>query len=162
MITRTQLLGAWSLESYTEADVQSGEVSYPMGRNPEGLILYTSDGYMSAQLSSDGRDRFRNQDPYGGSSEEYIAAGCSYIAYSGRFYFDESNGRLEREMFVSFFPNWQGQRQVRVAAIEDDRLHLAPDRPMPFNSRPQGREPDLEALNAQSLNSKGGDEPVSE
>lgn len=74
MITRTQLLGAWSLESYTEADVQSGEVSYPMGRNPEGLILYTSDGYMSAQLSSDGRDRFRNQDPYGGSSEEYIAA----------------------------------------------------------------------------------------
>jgi hypothetical protein len=162
MITRTQLLGAWSLESYTEADVQSGEVSYPMGRNPEGLILYTSDGYMSAQLSSDGRDRFRNQDPYGGSSEEYIAAGCSYIAYSGRFYFDESNGRLEREMFVSFFPNWQGQRQVRVAAIEDDRLHLAPDRPMPFNSRPQGREPDLEALNPQSLNSKGGDEPVSE
>jgi hypothetical protein len=162
MITRTQLLGAWSLESYTEADVQSGEVSYPMGRNPEGLILYTSDGYMSAQLGSDGRDRFRNQDPYGGSSEEYIAAGRSYIAYSGRFYFGESNGRLEREMFVSFFPNWQGQRQVRVAAIEDDRLHLAPDRPMPFNSRPQGREPDLEALSPQSLNSKGGDEPVSE
>lgn len=41
MITRTQLVGAWSLESYTETDVQSGEVSYPMGRHPEGLILYT-------------------------------------------------------------------------------------------------------------------------
>jgi lipocalin-like protein len=135
MITRKQLVGAWSLESYTETDVQSGEVSYPMGRHPEGLILYTSDGYMSAQLSLGRRDRFKNQDPYGGSNEEYAAAGRSYIAYSGRFYFDESNGRLEHEMFVSFFPNWQGQRQVRVAAIDDGRLHLAPDRPMPFNSR---------------------------
>jgi hypothetical protein len=33
MITRTQLVGVWSLESYTETDVQSGEVSYPMGRD---------------------------------------------------------------------------------------------------------------------------------
>ncbi len=135
MITRRQLVGAWSLENYTETDVQSDEVSYPMGRHPEGLILYTSDGYMSAQLSLGGRDRFKSQDPYGASSEEYTAAGRSYIAYSGPFYFDESNGRLEHEMFVSFFPNWQGQRQVRIAAIDDDKLHLGPDRPMPFNGR---------------------------
>ncbi|WP_448045037.1 lipocalin-like domain-containing protein [Bradyrhizobium liaoningense] len=135
MITRTQLVGAWSLESYMETDVQSGEVSYPMGRHPEGLILYTFDGYMSAQLGSGGRERFKSQDPYGASSEEYTAAGRSYIAYSGPFYFDESNGRLEHEMFVSFFPNWQGQRQVRIAAIDDDRLHLGPDHPMPFNGR---------------------------
>ncbi len=37
-----------------------------------------------------------------------MTAGRNYIAYSGPFYFDESNGRLEHEMFVSFFPNWQG------------------------------------------------------
>ena len=135
MITRTQLVGAWSLESYTETDAQSGEVSHPMGRNPEGLILYTSDGYMSAQLASGGRDRFKSEDPYGGSGDEYTTAGRSYIAYSGPFYFDEGQGRLEHEMFVSFFPNWQGQRQVRVAVIDGDRLHLAPDHAMPFNGR---------------------------
>ncbi len=38
-------------------------------------------------------------------------------------------------MFVSFFPNWQGQRQVRVAAIDGNRLHLGPEHPMPFNGR---------------------------
>ncbi|MDQ0391811.1 lipocalin-like domain-containing protein [Labrys monachus] len=135
MITREQLIGAWFLESYTETDVQSGEVSYPMGTNPAGLILYTSDGYMSAQLSSGGRDRFKSDDLYGGSGEEYTAAGRSYIAYSGPFYFDEGRGRLEHEMFVSFFPNWRGQRQVRVVAIDGGRLHLGPEHPMPFNGR---------------------------
>ena len=58
MIKKEQLIGAWTLESYTVEDIESGEVSYPMGRNPEGLILYTTDGYMSAQLGSGQRDRF--------------------------------------------------------------------------------------------------------
>jgi Lipocalin-like domain len=135
MITRKHLEGAWFLESYTETDVQSGEVVYPMGRNPEGLILYTSDGYMSAQLGAGRRARFKSDDLYSGTSDEYATAGRSYIAYSGPFYFEEKSGRLEHEMFVSFFPNWKGQRQVRVVAIEGNRLHLGPDHPMPFNGR---------------------------
>ncbi|HEX4675655.1 MAG TPA: lipocalin-like domain-containing protein [Steroidobacteraceae bacterium] len=135
MITKEQLIGAWTLESYTAQDVESGDVSYPMGRNPEGLILYTADGYMSAQLGSRERDRFESGDIYGGSANEYWKAGISYIAYSGPFHFDEKKGRLEHEMFVSFFPNWKGQRQVRLVEIEKDRLHLAPDHPMPVNGR---------------------------
>jgi Lipocalin-like domain len=135
MIRKAQLIGAWTLESYTAEDVVSGEVSYPMGRNPEGLILYTTDGYMSAQLGSAQRDRFENDDVFGGSANDYSKAGRSYIAYSGPFHFDEKKGRLEHEMFVSFYPNWKGQRQVRLVEIDDDRLHLAPDHPMPVSGR---------------------------
>ena len=137
MIRKAQLIGAWTLESYTAEDVVSGEVSYPMGRNPEGLILYTTDGYMSAQLGSAQRDRFENDDVFGGSANDYSKAGRSYIAYSGPFHFDEKKGRLEHEMFVSFYPNWKGQRQVRLVEIDNDRLHLAPDHPMPVNGRLQ-------------------------
>jgi Lipocalin-like domain len=137
MIKKEQLIGAWQLESYTVQDVESGEVSYPMGRNPEGLILYTTDGYMSAQLSSAGRDRFESGDIFGASANEYSKAGRSYVAYSGPFHFDEKKGRLEHEMFVSFFPNWKGQRQVRLFEIDKDRLHLGPDHPMPVNGRLQ-------------------------
>jgi Lipocalin-like domain len=135
MIKKEQLIGAWMLESYTAQDVESGEVSYPMGPNPEGLILYTTDGYMSAQLGSGERDRFQSDDIFGASANEYLKAGGSYIAYSGPFHFDEKKGRLEHEMFVSFFPNWKGQRQVRLVGIDNDRLHLAPDHPMPVNGR---------------------------
>ncbi len=135
MVTIEKLTGSWSLESYTETDVDTGEVVYPMGENPKGLILYTTDGYMSAQLGNSGRDRFESDDTYGGSASEYSTAGRSYIAYSGPFHFNESTQLLEHEMFVSFFPNWQGQRQVRVASIEGGKLHLGPDRPMVFNGK---------------------------
>jgi hypothetical protein len=135
MLRKEQLIGAWKLESYTTQDVESGEVSYPMGRNPDGLILYTTDGYMSAQLGSRERDRFESDDIFAGSANEYSKAGRSYIAYSGPFHFDEKKGRLEHEMFVSFFPNWQGQRQVRLVEIDKDRLHLGPDHPMRVHGR---------------------------
>ena len=137
MTAKEQLIGAWTLESYTVQDVESEEVSYPMGPNPEGLILYTTDGYMSAQLSCGERDPFESGDMFGASPNEYSKAGRSYIAYSGPFHFDEKKGRLEHEMFVSFFPNWKGQRQVRLVEIDNDRLHLAPDHPMPVNGRLQ-------------------------
>jgi hypothetical protein len=36
-------------------------------------------------------------------------------------------------MFVSFFPNWKGQRQVRLVEIDKDRLHLGLDQPLFFD-----------------------------
>jgi len=121
MTTKEQLIGAWTLESYTVQDVESGEVSYPMG----------------PQLSSGERDPFESGDIFRGSTNEYAKAGRSYIAYSGPFHFDEKKGRLEHEMFVSFFPNWKGHRQVRLFEIDKDRLHLGPDHPMTVDGRLQ-------------------------
>lgn len=132
LIKRSDLIGAWKLVSYTERDVETGIEVFPMGEHPDGIIMYTPDGYMSAQLGIADRKCFGSGDPYAGTPQEYEAAGKTYIAYSGPFYLDEGRGLLEHEMFVSFFPNWRGQRQVRVAHI-DDMLHLAPDQPMPFN-----------------------------
>ena len=40
-------------------------------------------------------------------------------------------------MFVSFFPNWKGQRQIRLFEIDKDRLHLGPDHPMTVDGRLQ-------------------------
>jgi hypothetical protein len=134
-LTLKELLGAWELFSYSETDVETGETIYPMGEQPKGLIIYTNDGYMSAQLCVEGRKNFEHPDPYRGLPDEYQAAGISYLAYSGPFFFDETKNLLEHEMFVSFFPNWRGQRQVRVASIDEGRLHLGPDHPMEFNGR---------------------------
>jgi len=68
-----------------------------------------------------------------GSHEEYVAAGSSYIAYSGRFFVDEVKRSLSHEMAVSFFPNWLGQRQVRLVEVDSERLQLSTDGPQRFN-----------------------------
>jgi Lipocalin-like domain len=40
--------------------------------------------------------------------------------------------RLSHEMAVSFFPNWVGQRQVRLVEVDGKRLQLSTDGPQRF------------------------------
>jgi len=130
---RENLIGAWRLVSSVETDIKTGAVDRPLGDKPEGLILYTPDGYMSAQLSAADRPNFESGDMYKGKPEEYVAAGLSYLAYSGPYYIDEANRIVEHEMFVSLFPNWKGQRQARIVKLDEKELHLSPNRPLMFN-----------------------------
>jgi hypothetical protein len=129
---RETLIGAWQLVACVETDVETGEIFLPMGPHPQGFILYTPDGYMSAQLSSPDRADFASGDMYRGTPEDYVAAGTSYLAYSGRYRVDEARRTIEHGMAVSLFPNWQGQRQLRIPALDGDTLVLATDRPTLF------------------------------
>ena len=47
---RDQLIGGWELVSYMEEPLIESRPNYPMGERPMGTIMYTPDGYMSAQL----------------------------------------------------------------------------------------------------------------
>ena len=44
------VLGTWELVSYTAQDNHGGPMTYPLGPDALGLIMYTGDGYMSAQI----------------------------------------------------------------------------------------------------------------
>ena len=101
-----------------------------MGEKPQGLIMYTSDGYMSAQLMHPDRPPFASGDWFRGSDEEFKEEALGYIAYSGPFHTDEVKQTLTHSMFVSLFPNWLGQTQARVVKIEGDVLHLSSATPI--------------------------------
>ena len=130
---RQTLIGAWRLASSAATDIDTGAADHPLGNKPEGLLLYTPDGYMSSQISAAGRPNFHGDDMYKGKPEEYVAAGLSYLAYSGPYYVDEANRIVEHEMSVSLFPNWRGQRQARIAKLDKEELHLSPYPPLVFN-----------------------------
>jgi len=129
---RESLVGSWALVSCVETDVETGEVFLPMGETPTGFILYTHDGYMSAQLSAPDRPRFAADDMYRGTSDEYTAAGLSYLAYSGPYQVDEARRTVQHGMAVSAFPNWAGERQLRLVEFDGDQLTLRTDRPSMF------------------------------
>jgi hypothetical protein len=129
---RQALVGAWTLVSCVETDVESGEVFLPMGDRPRGFILYTHDGYMSAQLSSPDRRPFADGDMYRGTPDEYAEAGRSYLAYSGPFRVDEVHRTVVHGMSVSAFPNWAGDEQTRIVELEDDVLRLRTAQPAMF------------------------------
>jgi Lipocalin-like domain len=127
---RDQLIGAWKLVSYVEKPVDGSAPTYPMGENPLGIIMYTPDGYMSAQLMRPGRRPFASGDWFGGTDEEYREEASTYIAYSGPFHVDEEKRTLTHSMFVSLFPNWTGQTQPRVVKLEGELLHLSTESPI--------------------------------
>ena len=129
---REQLVGAWNLVSYVEKDVDTGVEDMPMGETPEGIIMYTPDGYVSAQLCTPGRLNFADGDQYRGTSTEYVAAASTYMAYTGPFYLDETKHMLQHEMHISLFPNWKGQRQIRIFTLTDKVLQLGTAKPMKF------------------------------
>ena len=121
---RSQLIGAWKLVSYVETPIDGSAPIHIFGKNPKGIIMYTPDGYMSAQLMSETRKPFASGDWFNGTPEEYIDEASTYIAYSGRFIVDEKQHSLKHEMQVSLFPNWIGNLQPRAVSIEGNQLTL--------------------------------------
>ena len=132
---REQLIGTWHLQSYTETAVGASQVSYPLGEDAQGSILYAPDGYMAAQLMRPGRKAFSGGDLYLASADEFRDAASGYLSYSGPYHVDEQQGLLSHCVELSLFPNWIGQVQQRVARLDGDTLHLSTHKPMLAHGR---------------------------
>jgi Lipocalin-like domain len=114
---REKLIRAWRLVSYVEKDVDTGAESQAMGENPQGIIMYTPDGYMSAQLCAPCRGNFEGGDMYRGKVDEYVAAGSGYIAYPSPFYVDEAKQAPRHEVNISLFPKWRKMVKIENSEI---------------------------------------------
>jgi len=119
------VLGTWELVSYTEGDNHGGPVTYPLGPDALGLIMYTGDGYMSAQIMRPDRPAFDRPETGGGTPEQSEAAAAGYLAYSGPFTVDENTGVLQHQPRVSLLPNWLNLTQIRHSTLDGDHLTLS-------------------------------------
>jgi hypothetical protein len=118
---RETLFGAWKLVEYTMED-DNGEKFYPLGKDAKGFILYTPDGYMSAQIMESGRPIYSSGDLFTGTTEEMAKAAHGYLAYSGRYEVDEATHTLVHHMDVSLNPTWLGQDQERYVKLDGDTI----------------------------------------
>ena len=110
---REALLGGWELASFESRDADTGAISHPLGTAPRGLILYTADGYMSAQLTG-GDDAAAPDETLPG-----------YIAYGGRFDVDEDTATVHHRVSVSILPELLAAPQLRQARVDGGRLTLS-------------------------------------
>jgi Lipocalin-like domain len=130
-VLRDDVLGTWELVSYTEVDNHGGPVTYPLGPDALGLIMYTGDGYMSAQIMRPDRPAFDRPETGGGTPEQAEAAASGYLAYSGPFTVDEVTGVLHHQPRVSLLPNWLNLTQLRHSTLDEDHLTLSAITPAP-------------------------------
>ena len=123
VMTRDDILGAWRLASYTAAT--DGAVGLPLGEDPVGIIMYTSDGYMSAQLMRRDRPAYDRAITGGGTTEQMAAAAAGYLCYTGPYSLDEATAILHHHVEVSLVPNWLNGVQIRQGKLDGDTLTLS-------------------------------------
>ena len=111
---RANLIGAWTLESYQSCAPDGSDVSYPLGVNARGVIMYTPDGYMSAQLMRADRAPFDRDDPHYADDSELAAAADGYMSYGGPFSVVEYGLNAHHDE-DSLLPHWIGGIQIRTA-----------------------------------------------
>jgi hypothetical protein len=116
------LVGAWRLVSW-ENQAADGQVTYPMGADALGYVLYTADGRFSVTISRAGRTGFAAGDLLSGTAEEQARAVEGFVAYAGRYSFDGNH--VVHHVDLSLFPNWVGTDQERWVELAGDRLTLS-------------------------------------
>jgi len=118
-----RLVGVWSLVTYTD-EHEDCDDTQPFGPNPQGFLIYTADGFVSAQLMKPGRPAFHSSDWHHGTAEEYQGSGSGYIAYGGTYEVDEQKATVTHIPSVSLLPNLINGRQRRSIDLQGDRLVL--------------------------------------
>jgi hypothetical protein len=108
-----RLLGSWELCSCAIQDA-GGDVSYPYGSHPQGVILYTAAGWMSCHMAS------------GGTANGTDAAGTiTYTSYHGPFTIAPDENYVTHHVRGSSIDQLVGTDQVRFYAFDGDMLILS-------------------------------------
>ena len=92
MISNSDLQGTWQLESWTIGYSDRDDFTYPYGEDPQGMLIYSSDGWMSAAINRPQRDPFPGDVSIRKLPDEQKAqAYSSYFHYSGRYLVKEGD-----------------------------------------------------------------------
>jgi hypothetical protein len=119
-----QLHGCWLLRSY-ELQQSDGSIIYPMGEQPEGLLLYSPAGHMSVHLLQPGaQPPAPEQLPPGVSADLALSYAC-YSSYFGRYTVDHAQRIITHQLRGASVLAWAGSEFPRHYQLESDRLSLS-------------------------------------
>jgi hypothetical protein len=122
MHAQDALVGAWRLVSW-ENRTADGRVTYPLGADAVGHLIYTTDSRFSVMISRADRPQFAAGDLLGGTMMEQARAVEGFVAYGGRYSFH--GDVVVHHVELSLFPNWVGSDQERAVELSGDRLILS-------------------------------------
>jgi len=123
MMTSNPLIGTWRLISWENRSVEDDRVSYPLGEDAVGYIMYNPDGYMFVAIMGPNRPKFAAEDHLSGTTEEEAQAEQTYVSYCGQYEFHGET--VVHHVELSLFPNWVGVDQKRLLEVAENRLTLS-------------------------------------
>jgi hypothetical protein len=118
-------IGAWRLVAVEERQ-PGGDLTYPYGSHPVGLLIYDESGYMSVQIMRSDRRPLSSDNPDETSAEEIKRAVEGFTAFFGRYEIDEQRKTVTHHVEGHLLPNSVGKRLERSYEFSGDNLILKP------------------------------------
>ena len=87
------------------AELKSGDIIFPFGKDAKGIITYDKFGNMAVQVMKNERPPFLSEDPLQAQPDEILDAYNGFIAYSGRYEVDTNSNKVTHQIKISSFPN---------------------------------------------------------
>lgn len=114
----SQLIGTWRLLVWRIQYSDQRADTYPFGQAASGLIMYTTDGYMSACIAQADRKPLSSASVRSADVAEQVAAFGSYFQYAGRYRVEAapqspSGWQVVHTVEQSLNPNFVGTEQRR-------------------------------------------------
>lgn len=109
------IIGVWKLLTFV-AILDDGSEVLPMGPNPGGRLVYTSDGFMSAHLW--------NSDTHVADAPNH--ADRKYFSYCGDWTLE--GDKVCHHVHVATEPSWAGSDKLRTLVLRGDRIELNAER----------------------------------
>jgi len=120
-----RFVGAWRLVSFEE-DGPGGEIGFPYGPDPAGLLIYDPSGRMSVQIMRRERTSLSSTEWRSIPAEEIKDAVEGFTAFFGSFEVDEANNIVIHQVDGHLLPDSVGKTLRREFTFSGDLLILKP------------------------------------
>ncbi len=116
MAESNAFVGTWKLVSW-EVMQADGTIQYPYGKEVIGYLIYTADGYMSAEIMNPDRQQSDPNFPREMAGAQTLPeadrarAYSTYLSYCGNYTVEGQT--LTQHVKVGLIPSWTGSDQPR-------------------------------------------------
>jgi Lipocalin-like domain len=133
----SSLVGSWTL---TAADdlLPDGTRVHAYGSNPQGILVFETDGRYTLQIFREDRMKFASGDKRHGTPDEYKDASVGMSCHFGHYTVDSVKGTITFKIDRASFANWDGATQTRPFSLKGDELEwhvpATPDGKVPISA----------------------------
>ena len=128
-IDETTLRGGWKLVVWQIDYSDDRPPSYPYGSDADGLLLYTNDGMMSANIAYANRSQLSTESTRHAPETEKCEAFDSYFSYAGHYHVEDEV--VVHRVSHSLNPNFPGTEQRRHIRFVEGDLELSAQDQLP-------------------------------
>lgn len=128
---RMVIQGCWELVSLEARNEETGAIIYPCGKDLVGSLIYSHDGFVSANIYPKDRPQYVLDNPSQATDQELARAAGGVISYCGSYSLTKE--KVTHHISGCLTPNWVGTSQERFYKFDRQGQLALYTQPMPYS-----------------------------